>query len=351
MDNPFISHPNSYTTTYLLGRPLQTGDIGYGQEPWETPSIAPQAAALRAIAAPSGVATYNNPSGIGSSIGSYYSGALANDPRLPAINRNISGQIAPDVRNMLAQSAAERGIGIGSYGGGNDQSSLLRALGLTSMDLTNKGVGQYGEAYSQVPALNPTSLFINPTDQAQMALNQQLQSQRIASEQMMASQSINAAAGRQAGQLAASSQDSAAQRAQEQAQFDQKRKDALSALSSSNSRLQGIIDRNSGGGTGGRSATSVTSPFPYGGGAQSDFAGDINNLWWQPSDYGSGYTGPSANPVDRSYDSPWQSNLENAYYSGADSYSYDYGAAPSAYDFGNMEDAYYSGADSYSYDY
>jgi hypothetical protein len=233
------------------------------------------------------MATFNDPYGIGTGIGSYYSGAMANDPRLPAINRNISGQIAPDVRNMLAQSAAERGIGIGSYGGGNDQSSLLRALGLTSMDLTNKGIGQYGDAYNAVPQLRPGELFVNPTDEAQMRLQREMQTQRLSSERSMQGERLNSGAGLQAGQLAASSGQAAAARAQQQSQFDRERKDVLSAKSNSNARLQGIIARNSGGGDGG-----------WGGGWQSGTLPDaVASPGFSWANYGSQPTIPKVDPV------------------------------------------------------
>jgi hypothetical protein len=65
-------------------------------------------------------------------------------------------------------------VGIGSYGGGNDQTAMLRALGLTSMDLKDKGVSQYGDFYKSIPSLNPESLFVSPTEQAKMNLQREL---------------------------------------------------------------------------------------------------------------------------------------------------------------------------------
>jgi len=162
------------------------------------------------------MATFNDPYGIGTGIGQYYQGALAQDPRMAAINRNMSGQVAPDVRNQLAQAAAERGVGIGSYGSGNDQSAFLRSLGLTSMDLTNKGIGQYGEAYNQVPQLRPGELFVSPTDEANMATQQRLQTERLNSE-----------AGLQAGKIGASAYENQANRQRGAEEFNIKRTDQL----------------------------------------------------------------------------------------------------------------------------
>lgn len=111
-----------------------------------------------------------DPALVGTDIAQYYTTALAGQPGYTDILRNIEGVLGPDLKRQLAQTAAERGVGIGSYGGANDASSLLRALGLTSLDLTNKGLEQYRQAYAAVPTLSPTSLFITPTDQA--TLNQ-----------------------------------------------------------------------------------------------------------------------------------------------------------------------------------
>ena len=264
------------------------------------------------------MATFNDPYGIGTGIGQYYQGALAQDPRMAAINRNMSGQVAPDVRNQLAQAAAERGVGIGSYGSGNDQSALLRALGLTSMDLTNKGLGQYGEAYSQVPQLKPGELFVNPTDEANMATQQRLQTERL-----------NSAAGLQAGQIASTERMAAAARSQAASNFEANRSDTKSGASATDAKLNGILERLSGGG--GRLGM---APSPGGGGSggggynpnlssDTSFASvaDPSNLWWQPSDYEFGYTGPSSAPAT-SFSNAWEpsaqdwSNFDNLDYYG-----------------------------------
>ena len=138
---------------------------------------------------------------LGTRIGDYYTSAVANDPRMPVVQQNLSGTIAPDVRRQIAQSAAERGISIGSYGGGNDETALLRALGLTSMDLRNKGVEQYGQVYGQVPQYSPATILGNLTAQAQTDQRRITEGQQISAQnaaRATAAQAANSAAWNQA---------------------------------------------------------------------------------------------------------------------------------------------------------
>jgi hypothetical protein len=125
-----------------------------------------------------------NPTGVASDIGQYYETALGAQPGYQAIQRNIAGVLSPEAKRVMGQAAAERGVGIGSYGGGNDATALLRALGLQSQELTNKGLEQYQQAYGNVPKLNPNELFVNPTSQAE--LNQRWMTQQASDEAAMA---------------------------------------------------------------------------------------------------------------------------------------------------------------------
>lgn len=111
-----------------------------------------------------------DPEIVGGELGQYYGTVLQNQPTFEPIMRNISGVVAPDVKRQIGQAAAERGVGIGSYGGANDASGFLRALGLTSQQLTNTGIEQYRQAFATVPQLRPESLFVSPTDRQQMNL-------------------------------------------------------------------------------------------------------------------------------------------------------------------------------------
>lgn len=121
-----------------------------------------------------------NPQQVGSDIGQYYTAAMAEQPGYAAILRNIKGVLSPEATYAIGQGAAERGIGIGSYGGANDATALLRALGTSSQALTNLGLQQYGAAYSAVPTLQPTSTFVTPTDRSNMLLQWRMQQERLA---------------------------------------------------------------------------------------------------------------------------------------------------------------------------
>lgn len=172
----------------------------------------------------------------------YYRNALAGDPRMAAVTRNMRGVVSPDVRNSLAQAAAERGVGIGSYGGGADTSGLLRSLGLTSMDLTNRGIQQYGEMYEGVPDLDPESLFITPSQQAEMDLRREELNRRIAAEAANLRARLQAEADAQNRTLS-----------QDRDFFNMSRTDTLGGAASTNAALSGILNRLTGqpGGTGG----------------------------------------------------------------------------------------------------
>jgi len=120
---------------------------------------------------------------VGKNIGQYYNAALSEQPGYQAILRNIAGQLSPAAIYAMKQGAAERGIGIGSYGGGNDATALFRAMGLGSQELTNLGLEQYRAAMAGVPQLSPTTQFVTPTDRANMLLNWQMQQERLAQAQ------------------------------------------------------------------------------------------------------------------------------------------------------------------------
>lgn len=258
----------------------------------------PAGAAFGGTASPaSGTSTAFNPSTVGADVAAYYQNVLPELPIYEPIMQNISGEIAPDVRNMLAQQAAERGVAIGSYGGGADQSGLLRALGLTSMELTNKGIGQYGEAFRSVPAVTPGELFITPTAQAQMNLQQQLQANQLASEATLQSERLRSAEQMQANQLA-----------QEAYQFGVNRADTWSGVQSTNAALQGILNRVGAGGTG----WGNESPYVGTAAGTSTSAGYTTAPY---GTYGTPYTGPSSegymySGTGEGYAPSWEYNPE-----------------------------------------
>lgn len=94
------------------------------------------------------------------------------------------GEIPRDVENLLERRAAERGVTLG-YGAGSDfgQNSLLRNLGLTSLDLTQKGMDSamrwLGMAKSTTPVFNMASAFVPITQRVGIrAAENQFQFQR-----------------------------------------------------------------------------------------------------------------------------------------------------------------------------
>lgn len=80
-------------------------------------------------------------------------------PNYNAMNRSssantqalLAGQIPQDVKNALAQSAAERGIATGTMGSSNANTALMRALGRTSLDLQSQGEKQFSDSIGRTP--------------------------------------------------------------------------------------------------------------------------------------------------------------------------------------------------------
>lgn len=77
----------------------------------------------------------------------------------------LAGNVPSDVQRNLYQTAAERGIAVGSPGSDNSQSALLRALGLTSLGLQSQGQSDLSAAYARNPAapiFDPTTQLLTP---------------------------------------------------------------------------------------------------------------------------------------------------------------------------------------------
>lgn len=64
---------------------------------------------------------------------------------------NLQGQLSPDVTRNIQQMAAERGIATGSPGSPNMNAAMLRALGLTTLDLQNLAENQLTQAIRRTP--------------------------------------------------------------------------------------------------------------------------------------------------------------------------------------------------------
>lgn len=101
-----------------------------------------------------------------------YSGLTATSSR--NIQSNLSGQLPSDVVNLIAQQAAERGVATGTMGSPNANAAMLRALGLTSLDLQHTGEQELTQAIQrtpQAPLLDVSRLLVTPEQEqaAQMA--------------------------------------------------------------------------------------------------------------------------------------------------------------------------------------
>lgn len=114
-------------------------------------------------------------------------------PNLDAIRGNVStniesmtrGEIPQDVQNAVQNSAAARALA-GGYGGSVAHGNLVaRDLGLTSLDLTTRGMSaadawlRSSASLYQPSMLNLSSMFISPSQQAAFDINERdLQFQR-----------------------------------------------------------------------------------------------------------------------------------------------------------------------------
>lgn len=92
------------------------------------------------------------------------------------IGNELAGQVPQDVVNQIIQSAAERGIATGTTGSPNENTALLRALGLTSLNLQQQGNQDLSAAVArtpQAPLFNYSSMLTTPEEQqqAEMAAN------------------------------------------------------------------------------------------------------------------------------------------------------------------------------------
>lgn len=88
------------------------------------------------------------------------------------IASQLSGELPADVVNQLAQAAAERGVAGGISGSPNDTAAYLKALGLTSYDMTQQGQANLTSALGRNQAastFDPSALIITPTQAATIA--------------------------------------------------------------------------------------------------------------------------------------------------------------------------------------
>lgn len=91
------------------------------------------------------------------------------------ISSLLSGQIPADILRNLTQASAERGVSMGSPGSDNSTSELLRALGLTGLDLQQTGQKDLSAADARnpgAPIFDPTSQLLTPYQAGQFGLGQ-----------------------------------------------------------------------------------------------------------------------------------------------------------------------------------
>jgi hypothetical protein len=99
------------------------------------------------------------------------------------IQNELGGKLPADVINQLQQQAAERGVATGSPGSPNSNAAYLKALGLTSLDLTNMGQSALTTAEGRNPAapiFDPSSQLITPYQTATLSLQEQQMQNELA---------------------------------------------------------------------------------------------------------------------------------------------------------------------------
>lgn len=88
----------------------------------------------------------------------------------------LRGEVPNDVYREMAQRSAERGVSTGSPMGANTTADLMRALGLTSLDLQNTGQTWLNNALARNPGATPANtqaLVTTPAQAEALALQRQ----------------------------------------------------------------------------------------------------------------------------------------------------------------------------------
>lgn len=102
------------------------------------------------------------------------------------IGQELKGQLPSDVLAQIQQQQAERGVAGGVAGSENSNAAYLRALGLTSLDLTQRGQQNLTAAYGRNPAaplFDPSTQLMTPYQTGELTLAQQQEADRVALEQ------------------------------------------------------------------------------------------------------------------------------------------------------------------------
>lgn len=108
------------------------------------------------------------------------SGLPLYDQMVSGSSRNIlsqiQGQVPDDVIDQILRTAAERGIITGTTGSENANAAMLRALGLTSLDLMQRGE----QALTAAVARTPRGQLFDPTGSGSFVTGDQMQEAQMA---------------------------------------------------------------------------------------------------------------------------------------------------------------------------
>ena len=148
------------TTQTITGAASPTG--GTGAQSFTLPGV-------------SGAPTFTAPTAgqLGADQAAYYENALGGYAGMPVIESQLRGQLAPDVLAQIYQAGAERGIATGGAGSPNANAAMMRALGITSQQLQQKGLENLNAAYGNFEKLNPLGISAQQL-QAWSTVTQQL---------------------------------------------------------------------------------------------------------------------------------------------------------------------------------
>jgi hypothetical protein len=95
------------------------------------------------------------------------------------INSMLSGEIPKDVQDQIQRNGAAKALGGGYAGSGMNRNLVARDLGLTSLDLTQRGLNSAQSWISTMAKINQpamwdfTSMFVTPGQQAEFDFQNQ----------------------------------------------------------------------------------------------------------------------------------------------------------------------------------
>lgn len=120
------------------------------------------------------------------------------------LSQLMSGEIPQDVVDQIRRRAAERGYGSGTAGSGFNRNLEARDLGLTSLDLIQRGLqgtsALASTALSRIPQFNAAAMFVDPVFATQFEQSERDKKFQVdwMQEQLDVEQSFGAAFGRAA---------------------------------------------------------------------------------------------------------------------------------------------------------